>query len=267
MDLNTDHVLADLRRDGISVHEGYIAGGLLDELSEEFERYLAQEEEGVMHVEHTPGKAFRIVLDDPSLRELNLKKSCIASAFFNDPMKELASAYLPGAPFCNGLLGTNEFRAMPVTEVHFDTLQCLKFMIYLDDTTAANGAFSFIPGSHRKTHAYRKWFARLGGVPSLIPNALPDEHRARVTSIEAKAGTLIVFDTDGLHAGGVLKPGTTRRVVRAHCMARSFDPWKLTELMPYRIKHSGLNPATIYSKVFAPSYRATQGTGRAQGTT
>ena len=265
MNLQEDQVLETLRRDGISVHEGYVSGDLLSEIREEFDRYLAVEEEGVVHIEHKPGKAFRIVLDEPQLRELNQRKSRIASLFFNDSLRAIANAYIPDASYCNGLLGTNEFRAMPVTEVHFDTLRSLKFMVYLDDTTAENGAFSFARGTHKKNSAYRNRFAQLGGVPNLIPNALTEEHRARVASFEAAAGTLILFDTDGLHAGGVLQPGTSRRVVRAHSKAPNREAWKLTQLMPYRIRHSGLNPAMLYSKIFAPGFRATMGTARAHG--
>lgn len=161
MKLQKEEVLETLRRDGISVQEGYISGDLLDEVRSEFDRFLATEEEGVMHVEHKPGKAFRIVLNDPKLRALNRRKSRIASLFFDEDLREIADTYLPDASYCNGLLGTNEFRAMPVTEVHFDTLRSLKFMIYLDDTNAENGAFSYARGTHRRNSAYRNRFAAL----------------------------------------------------------------------------------------------------------
>lgn len=263
MNLQTDTALEALRRDGVSVHEGYVSPILLGDLRDEFERYLMVAEEGVTHFEHSPGKAFRIALDDPQLRELNRNKSRLASAFFTKSLEEIAAAYLPDADFCNEVLGTNEFRAMPLTDIHFDTQRSLKFMIYLDDTTARNGAFSYIKGSHRRNISYRKRFTQLGGVPELIPNALPEEHRARAVSIEASAGTLIIFDTDGLHAGGILQPGTARRVVRAQCKAHAPKAWKLMELMPYRIRHSDFNPAMLYSKIAAPGYHATKGTSRA----
>lgn len=263
MDLQTDAALEALRREGVSVHEGYVSPVLLGDLCDEFERYLTATEEGVTHFEHSPGKAFRIALNDPHLRELNRNKSRIASTFFTEGLEEIAAAYLPDADFCNEVLGTNEFRAMPLTDIHFDTRRSLKFMIYLDDTTARNGAFSYIKGSHSQNTRYRKRFAKLGGVSELIPNALPEEHRARAVSIEASAGSLIIFDTDGWHAGGILQPGTARRVIRAQCKAQVHEAWKLMELMPYRIRHSDFNPAMLYSKIAAPGFRATKGTSRA----
>lgn len=259
----SDQVLETLHREGISVHEGYVPGELLGALRDEFERYLAQSDEGVTQIEHRPGRAFRIALDEPHLRERNRKNSRIASTFFTEFLEEIAAAYLPDADFCNEVLGTNEFRAMPLTDVHFDTRRSLKFMVYLDDTTARNGAFSYVNGSHSQNAGYRKRFAKLGGVPEMIPNALPEEHRARAVSIEASAGTLIIFDTDGFHAGGILQPGTTRRVVRAQCKAKVHEAWKLMELMPYRIRYSDFNPAMLYSRFAAPGFRATKGTSRA----
>ena len=113
MALLRDQVLETLRRDGISVQEGYVSGDLLEELRTEFDRFLAREEEGVMHVEHKPGKAFRIVLNDPKLREVNRRKSRIASLFFDDDLRAIADAYLPGASYCNG-----PFRYPAQPEVH-----------------------------------------------------------------------------------------------------------------------------------------------------
>ncbi len=256
-------MLEALRRDGVSVHEGFVSDDLLDGLREEFERCLTTPEDGIVQIEHQPGKAFRIALDDPGLPTLKLKKLSIASIFFTEALEKLASAYLPGSDFCNAVIGTKEFQAMPLSDVHFDTLRSLKFMVYLDDTTAANGAFCYVKGSQRQNISYRRRFMQLGGVPELIPNALPEEHRARATSIEAMAGTLIAFDTDGFHAGGVLQPGTTRRVVRAHCRACAPETWRAMKLMPYRIRHSRFNPAMLYSRIAAPGYRATKGASRA----
>lgn len=257
-------MLEALCRDGISVHEGFVPGDRLERLRAEFERYLLTPEEGVTHFQHQPGKAFRIALDEPRLRELNREKSCIAETFFSETLRSLAEAYVPDAEFCNEVLGTNEFRAMPLTDIHFDSLRSLKFMVYLDDTTAANGAFSYIKGTHLRNTRYRKRFYQLGGVPELIPNALSEEHRGRATSIEAAAGTLIVFDTDGLHAGGILQPGASRRIVRAQCKLRVPESWKLMQFMPYRVRHSNLSPALLYSRFVAPEFRATRGTSRAQ---
>lgn len=263
MDLRLDQVIETLHRDGVSVHEGYVSGEPLSALRDEFERYLGKADDGIAQFEHPPGRAFRIALDKPHLRQRNLKRSRIASTFLNQAFEKIAADYLPNAEFCNEVLGTNEFRAMPVTDIHFDTQRSLKFMIYLDDTSTQNGAFSYIKGSQRRNTSYRKRFARLGGVPELIPNALPETHRARTVSIEASAGTLIIFDTDGLHAGGILQPGTTRRVVRAQCKVRDHEPWGVMKLMPYRIRHSSFNPAMLYSRIAAPDFRATKGTSRA----
>jgi hypothetical protein len=48
-----------------------------------------------------------------------------------------------------------------------------------------------------------------------IPNDVPDHRIQNPVTLEAKAGDLIIFDPDGFHRGGVVKPGHERKVIRA----------------------------------------------------
>ncbi len=264
MNLRFEDVLAGLRRDGVFVQADAVPKELLRALREEFEQFSVEKAEAVTHFPHKPGKGFRIALDDPGVRTRYRRTSAIASLFCRDDLAKLVSAYLPGARFCEAVIGTAEFRPMPLTDMHFDTHRSLKFMLYLDDTSEENGAFCYVPGSHRKNSAFRRRFMQLGGVPELIPNALPDVHRKRAVTIDGKAGTLIAFDTDGIHGGGVLQPGCSRRVIRAQSKAPEVKAWKLFAHLPYRMRHGSFNPAAVYSKVAAAGARPTKGTSRAQ---
>ena len=135
----------------------------------------------------------------------------------------------------------------PVTDWHADQFRargrCLKFMIYLGDTDATNGAFSSVPGSHhliralvgehmgdnRELHTIdqirdhaRK--ARdplapelLGAMEQHIQSAgLSDDYY----SVCAPAGSCIVFDANGVHRGGVVRQGE-RFLARSHCRSVS----------------------------------------------
>lgn len=105
--------------------------------------------------------------------------------------------------------------------LHFDRNWCLKFFIYLTDIDKSCGAFSCSVGSRRKGEELRNaaWNVRDYDVvknrieldyPELIEK-YPDE------PVEAKAGTLIVFDTNTFHKGGQVEQGKSRLVVRLHC--------------------------------------------------
>lgn len=132
-----------------------------------------------------------------------------------------------------------------VTQWHVDgTLDCIsrpgnariKLFFYLNDVSSRNGAFSYVPGSHklldelhRKMHSgilrpviirdlstLRQFF--IGKVPlvsvqsqkianDIFSNIESDLAPAGPYSLEGPAGTLIVFDERGLHRGGDIAIG------------------------------------------------------------
>ena len=105
--------------------------------------------------------------------------------------------------------------------LHFDRLWRLKFFIYLTDIDETCGAFSCCVGSRKKGDELRKvaWFGndyeetknRIElDYPELLENYMPEP-------VNAKAGTLIVFDTNTFHKGGQVEQGKERLVVRLHC--------------------------------------------------
>lgn len=105
--------------------------------------------------------------------------------------------------------------------LHFDRNWCLKFFIYLTDIDKASGAFSCSVKSRQKGEELREqaWDVNDYDVvknrieldyPELLDTYPPEP-------IEAKAGTLIVFDTNTFHKGGQVEDGKERLVVRLHC--------------------------------------------------
>ena len=105
--------------------------------------------------------------------------------------------------------------------LHFDRLHCLKFFVYLVDVDEKNGAFTCCVGSNSKGRELREnsWdnssgYDQVKNRPGIdFPDiaALYPE-----TPVKEKAGSLIVFDTDTFHRGGLVNPGEERLVVRLH---------------------------------------------------
>ena len=104
--------------------------------------------------------------------------------------------------------------------LHFDRNTCWKYFIYLSDIDKSSGAFSIVPKSHKLGEKLHKtaWNENsdYGGVKNRIeldyPELLKD---LNVVPIEEKAGTLIAFNTDCFHKGGViLEEGKERIVIR-----------------------------------------------------
>lgn len=105
--------------------------------------------------------------------------------------------------------------------LHFDRHWRLKFFLYLTDIDVSSGAFSCSVGSRFAGATLREkaWEQpqyedvknRIGlDYPELL-DKYPTE------SVEGKAGTLIVFDTDTFHKGGKCDEGRERLIVRLHC--------------------------------------------------
>jgi ectoine hydroxylase-related dioxygenase (phytanoyl-CoA dioxygenase family) len=92
-------------------------------------------------------------------------------------------------------------------DLHFDVQRTLKFFLYLGDTTAKNGAFSCIPGSHLITDKIRKENSdKISYENREFSRMLPYDPKD-IISVEGNAGSLIIFDTDVFHQAGKVSDG------------------------------------------------------------
>ena len=163
----------------------------------------------------------------PWMKELFLKyNNNISKGFFTN----IYSTY----DYKNsGELGRNGF-------LHFDRNASLKFFLYLNDVTRENGAFYIQPGSHKlgkklrekawgkliptpNDNFIKKIFQKFFGktfnqVKNRIEIDYPELYdSSKLIPVEGKAGTLIVFDSDIFHLGGLIeKKGLERLVLRMH---------------------------------------------------
>ena len=94
---------------------------------------------------------------------------------------------------------------------HFDRIPTLKFMLYLNNMNADNGAFILSPGSH---HWVKENFKKRGKFNNeaffkktrKIPQPIID----RLIHLNGKAGTVIVFLTDCIHMQGKVEKHESR---------------------------------------------------------
>lgn len=81
----------------------------------------------------------------------------------------------------------------------------LKFMIYLNDVNEDNGAFQYIPKTHKVSS---KLFTNsLSNNFRYSPKKISKLYPEKSIKLSAKAGTLIVFDSSGLHRGSPILKG------------------------------------------------------------
>lgn len=159
-------------------------------------------------------------------------------------IEKVAQRYWPASHLIDIFI-THEFKSTQNLaangKLHFDKLNTLKFMFYLTDTDKNSGAFSVSPNSHllgaqlrNNTWKNAKLYAGGGDQYSLVKNKVNEEFNLKKETypIESKSGTIIVFDTDIFHMGGVVQPGKERLLARLHYSdgrgdeCKKIKPWK-----------------------------------------
>lgn len=112
------------------------------------------------------------------------------------------------------------------SHLHWDPYHSLKFFLYLTDVDESNGATHFVPKSRKLGKLYREEKMNLrstSGLEGGVPNRLQDYEEDPIYTekdampVKAKAGDLLVFDTDALHYGGdILEAGLERKLIIIH---------------------------------------------------
>ena len=216
-------VAEDVRRWGIAIFPGLVAGETLAALNQEFDRMIA-----ARHALGVPIDAYDNIVNLRLTRAtLPAEHFPATAAFFVQGfMADIADAYFgPGAYRLNGeifvsdLAETKGRQTAPPFALHFDKRQVLKFFVYLTDTDEANGAMRVLPGSNLRNRHVREQAMSRGAIND-IANVLPEPQTPSIP-VCGPAGTLFVFDTDVCHGASTVQPGRARRSMRGHTHAHA----------------------------------------------
>lgn len=202
---------------GVVIIPEYLGAEDIEQLKVEFEDFLSSED--TPYKKKTPysdGRAARV-----DRETLDTKRYPKTSEVFSAPfMRELTDAFwgketkLNREIFVvNDVVGSKHV----ANDLHFDIKPTFKFFIYLTDTTAENGAFSCVPGSHKLTPKLREEYGEKISFDNRDQSReLPVKEEEEVIPIEGKAGSLIIFTTETFHKAGFVSKGE-RLVMRGHC--------------------------------------------------
>lgn len=154
--------------------------------------------------------------------------SSAAESFKHDAtLKAVASAYY-GSPHSVHVCvyERHRYNEIPVRGFHVDTFECstFKVMLYLSDVTERDGPTCYIPGTHRDAELRRRKEDEWGPAVSLAdpsgrphPTNFRDEELGdwldKQVPVIGPAGTIVLFDTWGVHRGLAPELGTERHVL------------------------------------------------------
>ena len=205
-----------LLSDGVFVINNYLSGDMLQGLHDEV---LDKCKTEAGHYEF--GRNYT----GPSLAEFD-EDSYISKVYNESWMKNLHGQYSANPHlYGKNVFDTHDYKFDGELArngwLHFDRGWRLKFFIYLTDIDESSGAFSCSPksrstGEHLRAEAWR------AGNYEHVKNRIELDYPELVDTfppvpIEAKAGSMVVFDTNTFHKGGKTEEGKERLVVRLHC--------------------------------------------------
>ena len=208
-------ILNKLSGDGYAVLNNYISCVHLDNLIEDFWRIIRSPfPECCRSLELDIGTGISVIFGDNKHDLL----SNTQKFFQQDWMQDVSNAFWGKEIKINQDIFV--MHELPGTvhvaqDLHFDVLKTLKFFLYLNEVSETNGAFSCVPGSHKKSEVIRFEHGSKISYENRHLTRQLDYKKDQVIPIEGKAGDLIIFNTDVWHRAGIVKAGE-RKVMRAH---------------------------------------------------
>ena len=135
----------------------------------------------------------------------------------------------------------------------FTWIKFAKVFIYLNDVTRDNGAHRYVPGSFKDINPVLQQDANYE-VSNRVDNTLVEKfYPGKARFMEGKAGTILIEDTRGFHAGTKLKRGY-RQLLQWEFAISSFryayDSWFPTTLCKHEIPEESQKKILKYPRVY-----------------
>lgn len=217
-------IINAVKADGIVVLDQFFDEKKLSALNAEFSRLFDMSVDGVK----THHKSDYLDAKHIDPQKLNKTKFPVLTRLADDPLlRKTAEGYFqkpiiyPHKIFATLSTGTGEpVQKLPFV-AHTDRFQMFKYMIYLHDVTAENGAMAVAPGKQKEMALKRLEWIRSGKAYTARPNIIP-EYDSHLIPVEARGGSVLVFDTDVPHKAGRTIPGEQRRALRIDIVCPSY---------------------------------------------
>ena len=209
---NLDVTIPILKSDGVFIVENFIQGDVLNNLRDEVMKKCSNSKN------YEFGKLYR----GKPLMSYG-KNSSISQVFNQKWMKDLNDAYDEGMGYGSSIIATHDYVTTSKWArqgwLHFDKQKSFKFFLYLTDVDSTCGSLTLSPKSHKEGSRLRKSMVNSGKYES--ERKLEETHKEYIEkypfeSVEGKSGTLIIFDTDTFHKGGVVEKNKERLIIRLH---------------------------------------------------
>jgi hypothetical protein len=223
--------------DGFLVKEDFLPPELFEQLRQEVARYDVEgwacyQGDTITH---------RILLDEKTLRDLPACRALLKNRSYRNLLAWTAG--IAAAPvfyiqrIFNGAVAG--MPADPQKNLHSDTFHStVKAWLFLDDVPKGRGPFTYVPGSHRMTPArlqaeYERSLVESGNTDHYTAKGSLRWDRDRLAAmglpppkeITARANTLVIADTRGIHCRGSVEEACMRCEIWVYSRPNPFWPF------------------------------------------
>jgi len=225
--LDIKKIINILDQFGCCVIKNFLNNDELQDLKSEFNYMFVEAKKNKSFVinKHPTNNNGRYIICKKS--QLNSTYKTIKNIFNSKFMNKITDEYFKCDNYFNHeiFLTHEQPSKTEILPWHFDRKHALKFYINLVDVDEKHGAFAYDIGSHREGHFRANFFMLSGVKVGDIPNDIPIEELRQPTNIVSKAGSLVIFDSDGFHKEGLLTEGD-RKVIRGHSNPKPLIQYK-----------------------------------------
>lgn len=224
-----------LHRDGFVVIENFISPEAVADIRQEIKDHQGETRQMIQGDTATQ----RFLLDADNLARKPALSNTINGKSFKRALRYVAASLNPPLLYIqrirNGIQGK---RPDPQKNMHADTFHpTMKAWLFLEDVTQDKGPFTYVRGSNRMTWKRLKWEYTRSLTARKNPDGYSEKGSFRATDedlaqmglpapegITAKAGTLVIADTNGFHGRGQAKEGQSRLEIWAYSRPTPFNP-------------------------------------------
>jgi len=179
-----------LIEEGVLILSSYFSNNVVKEMSEDFNKICASklpEAKGLTHIDGAIGESYLSASKALSLAVVDPYLTALASYYWGKPIK---LAYARG--YRTEPIFPEEYRAF---QWHHDLKRKqIKVMILLTDVPSNGQRMDYIPGTHRIWHKFKSQKDTVFSKDQALEYGDP-------IPCSGSAGTVIIFDTNGLHRG------------------------------------------------------------------
>jgi Phytanoyl-CoA dioxygenase (PhyH) len=213
VDADVDDMACALDQHGLIMIPGIVPPDACDSMRQEAYKLLSTSAPWITPLDYSVGRAIRVFRHgiDPAEQHWSIVSFCQAPLLYS-----LADRYLGRGNWFFDDIYVNEDvvgSAHKFQEWHFDSIPHLKLFLYLTDSDVERGALECVLGSHHRARRLARRDRILGRTPKTQPRITLDAHEAG-TPMVAKAGTVVLFDSDLFHRAGTVAMDN-RVVIRA----------------------------------------------------